>query len=118
MRSFPAVFAGLAAGVLDVVLIAVADPNAGAWVMAQSFLFWSVAGWLVVTFPSRLPWVIHGVGLTVLLNLPWYIAFGPAAGHWEHVPPLVLMSTVFGIGFGLVRRFDTLRCEDRTREAD
>lgn len=98
------VVAGVVAGLLDVVLIAVADASAGPWVMAQSFLFWTVAGWLVVVTPSRLPPLLHGVAVTVLLNLPWYIAFGPGAGHWEHVPPLLGMSVVFGLGFGAVRR--------------
>lgn len=98
------VVAGVVAGALDVVLIAVADASAGAWVMAQSFLFWSVAGWLVVVSPSRLGPLLHGVAVTVLLNLPWYLALGPGAGHWEHVPPLVGMSVVFGLGFGVVRK--------------
>lgn len=96
--------AGVVAGVLDVVLIAVADASAGVWVMAQSFLFWSVAGWVVVVSPSRLGPLLHGVVVTVLLNLPWYIAFGPSAGHWDHVPPLIFMSIVFGLGFGVVRK--------------
>jgi hypothetical protein len=98
------VVAGVVAGVLDVVLIAVADASAGGWVMAQSFLFWSVAGWLVVVSPSRFGPLLHGVVVTVLLNLPWYVAFGPGAGHWEHVPPLIGMSAVFGLGFGVVRK--------------
>lgn len=98
------VVAGVVSGVSDVVLIAVADASAGAWVMAQSFLFWSVAGWLVVVSPSRLAPLLHGVAVTVLLNLPWYIAFGPGVGHWEHVPPLIVMSIVFGLGFGAVRK--------------
>ncbi|MBL8935072.1 MAG: hypothetical protein JNM69_10995 [Archangium sp.] len=98
------VVAGVVAGVMDVVLIAVADAAAGVWVMAQSFLFWAVAGWLVVVSPSRLGPLLHGVAVTVLLNLPWYVAFGPGAGHVEHVPPLIVMSIVFGLGFGVVRK--------------
>lgn len=100
----PGFIAGVVAGALDVVLIAVADASAGPWVMAQSFLFWSVAGWLVVVSPSRFPPLLHGVGVTVLLNLPWYLALGPGSGHWEHVAPLVGMSVVFGLGFGVVRK--------------
>lgn len=104
MLSTRAALAGLVAGTMDVGLIAAADPAASGWVMVQAFLFWSVAGWLIVRAPSRWPWALHGIGLTVLLNLPWYVAFGPAVGHWEHVPPLVVMSAVFGVGFGWVRR--------------
>lgn len=98
------VVAGVVAGVVDVVLITVADASAGVWVMMQSLLFWSVAGWLVVVSPSRFTPVLHGVVVTVLLNLPWYLALGPGSGHWEHVAPLVGMSVVFGLGFGVVRK--------------
>ncbi len=91
---------GALAGALDVSLIAVADPGAGGWVELQSFAFWTSAGALVVASETGLGRIAHGVLVTVLLNLPWYVVFGPASGHPEHVPPLVGMSLVFGAAFG------------------
>jgi hypothetical protein len=54
--------------------------------------------------PPGEPPVLHGVAVMALLNLPWYVAFGPGAGHWEHVPPLIGMRVVSGRGFGVVRK--------------
>jgi hypothetical protein len=48
--------------------------------------------------------VLHGVAVMALLNLPWYVAFGPGAGHWKHVPRPMGMSVVSRLGFGVVRK--------------
>lgn len=101
---FKALLAGAVAGLLDVALIAVADPSAGGWVMAQSFLAWSITGWAVIVVPSQFPPMATAIVLTLVFNLPWFVALGPGAGRWEHVPPLVAMSVLFGSGLGLVRR--------------
>ena len=94
--------AGAVAGGLDVLLIAVADPAADGWVWVQSFLAWTVSGWAVVASESGLRGLPHGVVVTLFLNLPWFVAFSVAIGRPEHLPPLVAMSALFGLGFGWV----------------
>lgn len=97
------VAAGLVAGALDVALILAVDSTA-IWDSVEAFLFWLVAGWVVVCSDSGLGHRLHGVVVSVLLNLPWYIALGPAVKQVAHVPPLIVMSVLFGLGFGWARR--------------
>jgi hypothetical protein len=99
-----ALSAGALAGLVDVALIHLADPAATGWVELQSFLAWLAMGWAVVTTPSRLPALAHGVVVTLSLDAAWLIALGPGSGHPEHVAPLVALSVVFGLAFGGVRR--------------
>jgi hypothetical protein len=96
--------AGLVAAALDVALILAVDPAVPRWTLLEAGAFWAVAGWVVVASTSGLGWWGHGMLVTVLLNLPWYLVEGPAAGHPEHVPPLAIMSLVFGVAFGWARR--------------
>jgi hypothetical protein len=98
------VAAGAAAALADGLLIAVADPAATAWIIAQAALFWATAGLAVVISDSGLGDVAHGVVGTLLLSLPWYVALALAPGRPEMLPPLVVMGIVFGAGFGLARR--------------
>jgi hypothetical protein len=99
---------GLAAGALaaaaDGLLIAVADPGATGWVIAQAMLFWATAGLAVVISESGLGDVAHGILGTLLLSLPWYVALALAPGRPEMLPPLLVMGVAFGAGFGLARR--------------
>lgn len=99
--------AGVVAGALDVALITLADPAQGGWVHLQSFLAWLACGAVAVAVvgpPSSRGDMIVAVLVTVLLNLAWYVALGPATGHPEHVVPLLVMSLVVGAFFGLARR--------------
>jgi hypothetical protein len=97
--------AGSVAALLDIGLIAVVDPAVSAWVLIEAGLFWAGAGWLVVASHTGLPHFRHGIVTTVILNLPWYVLESFAAGHPKHLPPLMLMSVVFGLGFGFARRW-------------
>lgn len=101
-RLLPGFLAGSLAGLLDVLLIVAVDPRASSWVALASYLFWASAGLAVVASDSGLGSRTHGVLGTIVLNLPWYVTFGPAAGTPAHVLPLVAMSVVFGLGFGAV----------------
>jgi hypothetical protein len=97
--------AGSVAALLDIGLIAVVEPALSAWVLIEAGLFWAGAGRVVVASQTGLPHIRHGVLTTVILNLPWYVLASFAAGHPEHLPPLMLMSVVFGVGFGFARRW-------------
>jgi hypothetical protein len=94
---------GALAGAADVALILAVDSAATTWVMLEGCLFWTVAGWVVVASESGLGRYAHGIVVTVLLNLPWYVLLGPASGKPEHVPPLIVMSIIFGAIFGWAR---------------
>lgn len=95
--------AGAVAGALDVALILAVDPRVSHWVLLEAALFWMTAGGVVVASETGFGRYVHGVAVTVLLNLPWYVVESFAAGHPEHLPPLILMSVVFGLGFGWAR---------------
>lgn len=96
--------AGLAAGLLDAGLIALVEPQVSPWVLLQSFLAWLVCGWAVVATKTGLGDAAHGMLVTVLLNLPWFVALSLATGQPGHLPPLLGMSLVFGWGFGWARK--------------
>ena len=96
--------AGLVAGVLDVILIVVAEPNPTVWLLLQSLIAWTLAGWVVVATESGFRPLVHGMFVTVLLNLPWYIQFAFATGQWDHFPPLLVMSLLFGAAFGWTKK--------------
>ena len=96
--------AGLGAALLDVALILATDDAAGWALLLQVLLFWTIAGGFVVATASPLGHFGHAVAATVALNLPWYVALAIAPGRPELVPPLVAMSLVFGVLFGVARR--------------
>lgn len=96
--------AGLVAGVIDAGLIRAVEPGGSPWVLAEALLFWTTAGWAVVASESGLGSLAHGVVATLLLNLPWFVLLGPAAGKPLHLPPLIAMSALFGAGFGWAHR--------------
>ena len=96
--------AGAAAALADGALIALADPSTGGWGIAQAMLFWTTAGVAIVASESGLGDLAHGVAGTVVLCLPWYVNLALAPGRAELLAPLVAMSVVFGLGFGLVHR--------------
>lgn len=95
--------AGAIAASLDILLIITVEQTPSRWVLLESGLFWTVTGWLVVASHSGLSHLRHGVVTTVLINLPWYVLLSFAAGTPEHLPPLMMMSLVFGLGFGWTR---------------
>lgn len=103
---------GALVGALDVALIALVDGEAGGWLVLQSFLAWTACGASVVAAETGLRPLVQGVALTIALNLAWFVALGPAIGKPEHVAPLVAMSLVFGLVFGLAR-IRALRTERR-----
>lgn len=96
--------AGAVAAGLDVSLIAVVDASASRYVLLEAGLFWTTAGLIVVALDLGLGWLAHGLVATLLLCLPWFVLESFAAGHPEHLPPLVVQSLVFGASFGRVRR--------------
>lgn len=95
--------AGAVAALLDVSLILAVDESSSKWVLLEAALFWTTAGWAVVASNSGLGRFGHGVLATVILSLPWYVVTSFAAGHPEHLAPLLVMGILFGLGFGWAR---------------
>ena len=101
--------AGLAAGVFNAGLVFGVAPESSPWLLAQVFIAWLSMGVVVLTSGSGLAPVKHGMFITVLLNVPWYINEAALPGKWDHLPPLVIVSLLLGAGFGLLKR----RCLNR-----
>lgn len=95
--------AGAIAATVDISLILAVEPTISRWALLEVALFWFPAGWFVVSTSSGLRRYAHGILITMLLSSPWYIVESFAKGKPEHLPPLVLMSIVFGVLFGWAR---------------
>ena len=53
---------------------------------------------------SGISLILHGIILTILLNIPWYIALSIAPGNLALLPPLIVASIMFGIVIGLLKK--------------
>jgi hypothetical protein len=95
--------AGAVAAALDLAMILAVEPTISRWILLEVALFWVPAGWFVTSSNSGLGRYAHGVLITMLLACPWYIVESFAKGKPEHLPPLVVMSIVFGVLFGWAR---------------
>ena len=95
---------GGVAAILEGVLRRLTDPNISIWVFVQSVSFWLFCGLVVYMAETGLAALPQGVLLTVLLNIPWYIALSVGDGKPELLIPLVVASVIFGTVIGLVSR--------------
>jgi len=95
--------AGLLAALVDAAMILGFDPSVRWWVVVEAVLFWAFAGWVVVASESGLGRFAHGVVVTMLLSLPWYLQDVAASRRFDHLPPLLIQGVIFGLGFGWVR---------------
>ncbi len=91
---------GVIVATLEGLLIWAADPNTQPWVLVQSISFWLFCGLVVYMTETGLPTVINGIVLTILLNIPWYIALSIVGGKPNHLIPLVVASLIFGVIIG------------------
>jgi hypothetical protein len=98
-----ALLVGIICAVIEAVLVWGTDPAIDPWLLAQGVLFWLGAGMLVYMADSGLSSLLHGISLTVLLNLPWYIALAIAPGQWALLPPLIIASVILGCLIGWLR---------------
>lgn len=96
-----AFLAGILPAILEGLLISFADPEASNWVLAQSIIFWFGCGFVVYLADIAPNKVVSSVLLTVLLNVPWYIALTVVANQPDHLIPLVIASLIMGTVIGL-----------------
>lgn len=97
-----AAIVGLIPATLEFLLVYFADPGAGTLMLLQSVIFWFGCGVVVYLASPPASRILGSVLLTLLLNLPWYIALSIAPGKWEHLVPLVVASLVMGVIIGVV----------------
>ncbi|MBX7127255.1 MAG: hypothetical protein K1X47_16290 [Cyclobacteriaceae bacterium] len=95
---------GALAAALEGLLIALADPAAGAGILLQSMLFWLSAGMVIYYTKTGLPIVLQSILIAYLLSLPWYVNLVVIPGQWDHLIPLIVSTGVFGLLIGLVVR--------------
>jgi Na+/H+-dicarboxylate symporter len=95
--------AGAVAASIDIGMILAVEPSISPWALLEVALFWVPAGWFVVATNSGLGRRAHPILITMLLASPWYIVESFAKGKPEHLPPLMIVSIVFGVLFGWAR---------------
>ncbi len=96
---------GTIPAVLEGLLIHFVDPQAGNWLLLQSVLFWFSCGFVVNLAAPDKKRVLVSVLLTLLLNIPWYIALTVIAHKPEHLLPLIVSSLVMGFIIGFVSNY-------------
>ncbi len=100
-----AALTGLVPACLEGILIFATDPLIDGWVLTQSVLFWFSCGFLVFLAQAEKNKVGVAVLLTLLLNIPWYIALTVVANHPDHLIPLVFASIIMGVVIGFLSKW-------------
>lgn len=102
MKIRNACLVGIVPAILEGLLIYFTDPSASNWVLVQSILFWFGCGFAVYLVDIGSSKILNSMLMTVLLNLPWYIALTIVANKPEHLIPLIVASLIMGAIIGLV----------------
>jgi hypothetical protein len=95
---------GFIVATLEGLLLWLTDSNISTWVFLQSISFWLFCGLVVYMAETGLPTLLNSILLTVLLNIPWYIALSIGTGKSELLIPLVIASLIFGTVIGLASK--------------
>ena len=95
---------GLIVAALEGLLLWLTDSNLSPWVFLQSISFWLFCGLVVYMAETGLPTLLNSILLTVLLNIPWYIALSVGNGRPELLIPLIIASLIFGTVIGLASK--------------
>jgi hypothetical protein len=100
-RLFNAILTGLIPAVLEGLLIYFTASETNVWILIQSVLFWFSCGFVISLIEIGKSKILTSVLLTLLLNIPWFIALTIVANHPEHFIPLIISSLIMGIIIGL-----------------
>jgi hypothetical protein len=95
---------GAVVAILEGLLLWLTDPSISIWVFLQSVSFWLFCGLVVYIAETGLPVLPSSILLTILLNIPWYIALSIGDGQPELLIPLVVASLIFGTVIGLASK--------------
>ena len=102
MKIRNACLAGTVPAILEGLLLYFAEPTINNWVLVQSVLFWFSVGFLAYLVEISANKILSSLLVTVLLNLPWYIALTVVANQPDHLIPLIVASLVMGTIIGFV----------------
>lgn len=93
---------GLVPATLEGLLVYFADPMVSNWVLIQSVLFWFGCGFINHVVQLGLHRMVSVLIITLMMNLPWYIALTVGANRPDHLIPLIIASVVMAIAIGAV----------------
>jgi hypothetical protein len=99
-----AIWVGGTLAVMEGALILAAEPGIERWHLAQAVLAWFSFGFVLYLSETGLPAVQEGILLTVILNLPWYIAEAIRPKKLDHLLPLIVASIIAGTLAGLLKK--------------
>lgn len=95
---------GAVVAILEGLLLWLTDPSISLWLFIQGVSFWLFCGLVVYVAETGLPVLPSSILLTMLLNIPWYIALSIGTEKPELLFPLVVASLIFGIVIGLLSK--------------
>lgn len=90
--------------VLEGILIYSVEPNTDIWLLLQAVLAWFSFGFVVYLIDKGNKVVLNSIWLTILLNIPWYIAESVVKNKLEHLAPLIIASIVMGVVIGIASK--------------
>jgi len=97
-----ALFVGLVPAIIEGILIYSVEPNTNTWILVQAVTAWFSFGFVVYLINKGNRIILNAILLTLLLNLPWYIAETVVKNTPQHFLPLVIASIVMGAIIGFI----------------
>ena len=91
---------GSMAGILEVILIYVVGSSSSPWLLVQAGVAWTLTGCVIFSTNSGLPPLLHGIFITLLLNVPWIIQETVLAGQLNWLLSAIVQNVFFGDMFG------------------
>ena len=99
-----AIVVGATFALIETLMVYGVNPQESGWVLFQGATFWFSCGVIVAISKTSLQPIIHSIFITVLMNIPWFIALSIIPKNYDHLAPLFIASIVFGIiGGGLMK---------------
>lgn len=99
--AFAGALMGLVAGVFDCALFYVMGQPITLFDVGTAVTFWTGVGVVISTVEIGMPPVVKGVGLAVLLNIPWAINFS-GMGMVELLIPMIPLALIYGAAMGFL----------------
>lgn len=103
-RFINSIIIGVVLAILEGLLITIGDPEASLLVLIQSIIFWFSVGVIVYISNTGLAIYLHSIFITLFLNIPWYINLTVIPNELEHLPPMIIVSVVFGLIAGFLTK--------------
>ena len=88
------------AGILEVILIYVVGSSSSPWLLVQAGVDWTLTGCVIFSTNSGLPPPLHGIFITLLLNVSWIIQETVLAGQLNWLLPAIVQNVFFSTMLG------------------